>query len=111
MQNDPKLSARAAGKIYSIDHQKLSRRRRGIQPQCDIPANSRKLTNLEESVLVQYILDLAAKGFPPRVSIVEDIANRLLATHDTLRVGTRWASNFINRRPELRTRFQRKYNY
>ena len=56
-------------------------------------------------MLVQYILDLATKGFPPRVSVVEDIANRLLATHDTLRVGTRWASNFINRRLELQTRF------
>jgi hypothetical protein len=62
-------------------------------------------------VLVQYILDLATKGFPPRMSVVEDIANRLLVTRDTPRVGTRWASNFVKRRPELRTRFQRKYDY
>ena len=111
MQNDPKLSARAAGRIYCVDHEKLSRRKRGIQPRRDIPANSRKLTDLEESVLIQYILDLAVKGFPPRVSIVGDMANRLLATRDAPRVGTRWASSFINRRPELRTRFQRKYDY
>jgi hypothetical protein len=45
------------------------------------------------------------------MSIVEDMANRLLTTRDTPRVGTRWASHFIKRRPELRTRFQRKYNY
>jgi len=31
MQNDPKLSARAAGKIYSVDHEKLSRRTRGME--------------------------------------------------------------------------------
>ena len=111
MQNDPKLSARAAGKIYSVDHEKLGRRKRGIRPRRDIPSNSRKLTDLEESVLVQYILDLAAKGFPPRLSIVGDMANRLLATRDAPCVGTRWASSFINRRPELRTRFQRKYDY
>src|ERR1700761_61426 len=111
MQNDPKLSARAAGQIYSVDHAKLSRRRHGIQPRRHISANSRKLTDLEESVLVQYILDLAAKGFPPRLSIVEDMANRLLATRDAPRVGTRWASNFVKRRPELRTRLQRKYDY
>ena len=42
-------------------------------------ANSRKLTDLEESTLVQYILDLAAKGFPPRLPVVGDMANRLLA--------------------------------
>ena len=111
MQNNPKLSARAAGKVYSVDHEKLSRRKRGIQPRHDIPANSRKLTDLEETVLVQHILDLAAKGFPPRVSVVEDMANRLLVTCNQPHVGTRWASNFIHRRPELRTRFQQKYDY
>ena len=111
IQNDPKLSARAAGKIYSVDHQKLSRRRRSMQPRRDILANSRKLTNLEEEVLIQHILDLSAKGFPPRISVVEDMANRLLATRDQPRVGKHWVSNFINRRPELRTRFQQKYDY
>jgi hypothetical protein len=90
MQNDPKLSARAAGKIYTCDHQTLSRRRRGVKPRRDISANSRKLTDLEKSVLVQYILDLATKEFPPRLSIAEDMANRLLATCDKSRVGIRW---------------------
>src|SRR3981189_435063 len=111
MQNNPKLSARAAGKVYFVDHQKLSRRKHGIQPRRDIPATSRKLTDLEEVVLVHHIFDLAAKGFAPRVSVVEDMANRLLAIRDQRRVGTRWASNFIYRRPEVRTRFQRKYDY
>jgi hypothetical protein len=101
MQNDPKLSARAAGKIYSVDHQKFSRRRHGMQPRRDIPASSRKLTDLEESVLIQHILDLSAKGSPPRVSVVEDMANRRLATRDQPRVGKHWVSNFIKRRPEL----------
>ncbi len=82
-----------------------------MQPRRDILANSRKLSDLEESVLVQHILDLGTKGFPPRMSIVEDMANRLLTTRDAPRVGTRWASHFVKRRPELRTRFQRKYDY
>ena len=111
MQKDPTLRPRVAARIYSVDHRKLGRRLHGMRPRRDILANSRKLTDLEESVLVRYILDLAAKGFPPRVSVVEDMANRLLETRDTPRVGTRWASNFINRRPEVQTRFQRKYDY
>jgi hypothetical protein len=45
------------------------------------------------------------------MSIVEDMANRLLEARDASRVGSRWASNFVKRRPELRTRFQRKYDY
>jgi hypothetical protein len=105
MQRDPKLSARAVAKIYTVSHEKLSARKRGIPPRRDIPVNSRKLTNLEELAVVQHILDLATKGFPPRMSIIEDIANRLLAARDAPRVGTRWASNFFKRRLELRTRF------
>src|SRR5689334_17619651 len=95
MQNDSKLSLRAAAKIYSVHHTKLSRRQRGRQSRRDITANSRKLTNLEESVIVQYILDLDSKGFPPRLSGVEDMANRLLAERDARRVGVNWASTFV----------------
>ena len=104
MPKDPKLRPRAAAKIYSVDHRKLGRRLQGVPSRRDIAANSRKLTDLEESVLVQYILDLAAKGFPPRLPVLGDIANRLLATRDAPHVGTRWASNFvINRRPTGRS--------
>ena len=89
MQKDPKLRPRAAARIYSVDHRKLGRRLQGVLSRHNISANSRKLTDLEESVLVQYILDLAAKGFPPRLSVVGDMANRLLATRDAPRVRTR----------------------
>ena len=65
MQKDSTLRPRAAARIYSVDHRKLGQRLLGIPSRRDILANSRKLTDLEESVLVQHILDLAAKGFPP----------------------------------------------
>ena len=55
MQNNPKLNVRAAAKIYPTDHQKISRRKRGIPSRRNIPANSRKLTDLEEQVLIQHI--------------------------------------------------------
>lgn len=45
------------------------------------------------------------------MSIVEDMAIRLLAARDAPRVGSRWASNFVKRRHELQTRFQRKCDY
>ncbi|OJJ78569.1 uncharacterized protein ASPGLDRAFT_53497 [Aspergillus glaucus CBS 516.65] len=56
MQNDKKLSARAAGKIYHVDHEKLSRCRRGMQTRCNISANSQRLTDLEESTIVEVQL-------------------------------------------------------
>jgi len=69
------------------------------------------MTDLEETVLSKHILDLASKGFPPRLNMVEDMANHLLETRNSERVGQRWAGNFVRRREELRTRFQRKYDY
>ena len=111
LRNDPTLSLRAAAEIYSVHHTKLSRRQRGKQSRRDITANSRKLTDLEESVIVQYILDLDSKGFPPRLSGVEDMADRLLAERDAGRVGALWAHRFVKRHPELTTRFNRKYDY
>ena len=111
IQRDPTLSARRAAKLYGVGHHKLSDRLRGIPSRRAISANSRKMTDLEESVLSEHILDLASKGFPPRLCIVEDMANRMIATRQGKRVGPRWAGNFVRRRPELRTRFQRKYDY
>ena len=82
-----------------------------MRSRCNISANSRKLTDLEESTIVEHILDLDSKGFPPRLSGVEDMANRLLTTRDAGRVGVNWARTFVKRHPELTTRFNRKYDY
>ena len=42
---------------------------------------------------------------------MEDMANQLLRARDALDVGKIWASNFVRRQPELRTRFSRKYDH
>lgn len=69
-----------------------------------------ELIDLEESVIVQYILDLDSKGFPIRLSDINDIADRLLAECDAGRVGALWAYRFVKRHPELTTRLNRKYD-
>ena len=69
------------------------------------------MTDLEEEVIVKYILDLDARAFPPRLANVEAMANSLRATCNALPVGGRWASRFIARRPELKTRWNRLYDY
>jgi hypothetical protein len=77
-KKEPELSLRRAAAIYKVCRKKLGRRQQGMQPRCDIMANSRKLTNLEEEKLVEYILDMDSRGFPPRIKGVEDMANILL---------------------------------
>ncbi|RKL07269.1 hypothetical protein BFJ70_g16936 [Fusarium oxysporum] len=39
------------------------------------------------------------------------MANRLLADRDAPPVGKRWASNFVKRHKELKTRYFRTYDY
>ena len=71
----------------------------------------KKLTELEESVIIQHSLDLDSRGFSPQLSIIRDMANRLLAVREAGPVGIQWPSNFIRQSPELKTRFNRKYDY
>jgi hypothetical protein len=97
--------------VYSVDFSTLARRRRGQPSRRDTTTKSRKLTDIEESVLLKHILDLDSRSFPPRLSGVEDMANRLLAERDAPKVGKLWASNFVKRHPEIKTRFYRRYDY
>ncbi|KAL9572239.1 hypothetical protein ACKAV7_003622 [Fusarium commune] len=90
---------------------KLWRRQQGILSRRDTTPKSRKLSDLEEQTIIQFIIDLDSRGFPPRLRGVEEMANRLLADRDASPVSKRWASNFVRRHKELKTRFFRKYDY
>ncbi|KAL2887374.1 hypothetical protein HOO65_050495 [Ceratocystis lukuohia] len=110
LQNSPNLSIRRAARTYKIDERRLRRRRQGIQSQRDTFNKSRRLSDLEEQILKNCILDLDLRGFPPRLHDVKEMADQLLADRDAPPVGTRWASHFVKRHPDLKTRFFRKYD-
>src|SRR5690349_6344372 len=78
----PELSVRKAATLYEVPESSLRDRRAGKQPRREIPANLRKLTNLEEKVLLEKILDLDARGFQPRLSDIREMADRLRTTPD-----------------------------
>jgi uncharacterized protein YoaH (UPF0181 family) len=74
------------------------RDRRARRPsRADTMANSRNLTATEEQVIVEHILKLVARGFPPRLAAVADIANSLRAERNLGYVGLNWPSTFIKR--------------
>ena len=72
-----------------MDYCRLGERLYGVLPRYAISANFRKLIDLEEGVIVEYILNLDLKGFPPWFCIVEDIANRIIAGRQSERVRLR----------------------
>jgi hypothetical protein len=104
-------SDRAAAKVYNIIDRTLQRRRAGIPSRRDCTPNLRKLTDLEESVILERVLDLDSRGFGPRLAQVEDMANQLRTARGKGTVGKNWAYNFVRRMPELKMRFNRKYDY
>src|SRR5450432_4244789 len=104
-------SIRAAAASYDIAYTTLQNRIHGIPSRRDSLPNSRKLTPEEELAVVQYILDLDSRGFPPRPQAVQEMADLLLAERDASPVGKNWTSNFFNRRTKLKTKFSRKYDY
>ena len=89
IRNDPKLSVRKAATIYDISRSSLRDRRAGKQSRREMTANSRKLTDLEEKVLLEMVLDLDARGFQPRLSDIREMADRLRAARNASRVGPR----------------------
>jgi hypothetical protein len=89
LQNNPKLSIQRAATIYSVSWSTLRDRKNGTQSRHDSIPNGRKLSDLEEQIIVQFIIDLDSRGFPSRRRFVEEMANSLLADRNALPVGKR----------------------
>jgi hypothetical protein len=121
IRKSPKFGIKPIARIYNVPEATLRDRLRGVRSRRDIPANSRKLTNSEEEAIIQYILDLDLRAFPPRLSDVTDMANLLLAARNASSasdasqlppiIGVNWATNFVKRQPQLRTRSNRRIDY
>ena len=83
----------------------LINRYNGIVYQPAVTPNGRKLTLTEEQTIVQYILDLNARGFLPRKYKVKDIANKLLAKRGGELIGKKWVDRFITYIDKLKIAF------
>jgi hypothetical protein len=104
-------SVRSAADGSDVSARTTSYRINGRPARRDCTPNCRKLTDTEEQVIIDFILDLNSQGFPPRIHEVAEMANLLLAERNGTPVGKNWATNFINRRPEIKSKFNRKYDY
>lgn len=89
----------------------IAARMKGCIPKSDSRNAHLNLTEIEEEVIVQYILDLDLRGFSPRIADVGDIANLLLRKRGARPVGINWSDCFVVQRPELKTHFNCIYNY
>jgi hypothetical protein len=111
IERDANLSQRRAAAIYNVSQNTLEHRRAGTPFRHNCTPNSMNLLKTEEEVIAQHVLDLDAHGFPPRLAAVADMANSLCAERCMGQVGVNWPSTFVKRQPELRIKFNRKYDY
>jgi len=111
IRQNRKLSLRTVAKLYNVPRSTLTTRINGIVPLKERRPATHKLTELEEEIIIQHILELDTRGFGPRLADVEDIANNVLKSYDAAFVGKNWAQRFVQRRIELKVRFNREYNF
>jgi hypothetical protein len=99
-----------AATVYNVAKATFRRQRAGMSAQCNCQPNSKKLTELEEEVIVRYILDLDGRGFAPTYAAVRDMADKLLAARGAGHVGVYWPCKFVKCTDSLTMRFNRAYD-
>jgi hypothetical protein len=104
-------SNRAAAASYDVNKDTLRNRRAGKPARQDCIPNSKILTELEESVIIKYALDVDSRGFQLNYDLLRSIADKLLADRGGRRVGVNWPAKFVKRVPELKLRVNRRYDY
>jgi hypothetical protein len=80
-------STRRAAAIFNVPETTLRNRRASRPSRQDSQPNRKKLTLVEEEVIIQYILNLNQRGFPPTYALIGDIADSLLAARRSSQVG------------------------
>jgi hypothetical protein len=111
LEKNENLPRRRAAAMYSVSETTLRARGAGRASRGDTTPSSQRLTNIEEQVIIQHILDLDGRGFSPQLAELADMANSLLAERNMAQVGQKWPNTFIKRHPELKVKFNRKYDY
>jgi transposase len=111
LKNGKIRSVRQAAEIYNVSRSTLQNRVNGMAYRAEKRANNHKLTQFQEESLVKWVLDLDRRGLPPRHSLVREMANHLLSQYGTQQVGEKWVYNLVQRRPEIDSKFSRRYNY
>jgi hypothetical protein len=71
-------SLRAAARTYDVPYVTLTRRYQGTFSRSNCTPYNRKLTQTEETTLVNWILDIDTRGVPSTQALVKEMAEILL---------------------------------
>jgi hypothetical protein len=102
-------SISAVAKIYDVSKTTLVRRLHGGTLREQFTPPNRRMTVIEEGVLVRDILKPDAQGLSPALSIIREMADTICRARNARPVGVKWASNFVKRTPEIEVKLGRTY--
>ena len=111
IRTNQEMSIRCTAKTYDVPQTTLRDRMKDCVSKVEERNARHNLTPTEEEILVRYILDLDSRGFPSRINDVRDMADLLRKVRHVKPVDKQWPYNFVQRRPELKTRFSRAYDF
>ena len=83
IQTSKNLSRRAAAKLYDIPESTIHDRMNSRPAAQEYRPVAQNLTEIEKEVVVQYILNLDSRGFPPSIDSVRAMADHILASQNT----------------------------
>jgi hypothetical protein len=72
------ISVRDAAKLYNLIHSTLQHRVNGRLAKCNLRPTNYKLTDIEKSTLIQWILSIDQHSLSPRSDSIQQIANLLI---------------------------------
>ncbi len=102
-------SISAAAKIYKVPKTTLIHRIKGRPAREDYNPQNKRMSTVEEEVIVQNILKLDAQGLSPTISLVKEMADSICKARGGPPIGVNWAKNFIKRTPRLQVKLGRTY--
>ena len=96
--------------VFGVHRASLHARvHKGRQSATDYGKSCRKLNEIEELAILQFIDRWCQLGFPPRYKMVREKAQKLLALRvcNPEPLGVNWATRFLNRHPDYKSKFPR----
>jgi len=102
-------SIRAAAAANDVDHTTLSRRLKGQVPRAIARESQQLLSNEQEGLLKQWILDLEAQGHAPTFTAIRELAT-IISTNSggPNKIGHNWITRFIQRHPDIHSKVGKK---
>jgi hypothetical protein len=104
--NAAETSIRASAAKYNVPYTTLRDRLAGTHSRQESHQNQQILLFDEEISIVKWIQQMDDWGFPPKISVVKEMAGHLAQTRATgHKLGRNWLSRFLERHPEVASRF------